>query len=240
MAENKSQNNQRWWELDPDELKQRYGYEDFSKKNALRIAYRDWNSLDKCIQRSANEGLPPVYELLSYLLMPVKITQTEDLTQIIDAKPNAILVFALQEQFCGKKVVRYEEGQAPLILKLPPNKLLIKAIRLALTEDSEEIGELKLKPILIEFFGFKPQVVGVKPYQAGVIKNAPKITELPIYSRIKKFLEALKDANLDLVGESKYVIVSQKDFDKAYKEAFGDLLKNESEDDDDISSIIHL
>jgi hypothetical protein len=234
MAENKSQNDgQRWWDLNPEELKQRYGYEDFTKKNALRIAYRDWSNLDKCIQRSANEGLPPVYEVLGYLLTPVRITQAEDLAQVVDAKPNAILVFALQEQFCGKKVVRYEEGQAPLILKLPPNKLLVRAIRLALTENSEETKELKLKPLLIEFFGFKPHIIGVKPYQAGAIKNAPKLTELPIFGRIRKFLNALKEANLDLAEENKLIVVSQKDFDEAYKKAFGDLLKDENGDDMD-------
>jgi len=223
-----------WWELDSDELKSKFGYRDLSKNsNALPIPFRRWDRLNECVIKHAQKGEPYPYSLRAYILGAIKIIPN-DKVDIADVKPNTILALALQESFCGKKYNRYKEGYAPLILRLQKNKLLISALR-ELFFGEEDAKKLRKKPILLEFFGFSPFIKGVKPFEAGILERAPSLESLSIHKELKQFKKLLHQSNLNL-AENSIVVISQSDFENAYKEAFGELLERSKESEDEFYS----
>jgi len=219
-----SEKNLKWWEQDPEELKKLYGYEDLSKNlNALPIPLRKWDRLNECVVRNAEEGKP--YALVGYVLKAIQIVRdNEEPIDIARPKPNVVLAFALQENFCGKKYLRYEEGKPPLILRLQKNKLLISALReLLFSEEGNQ--ELRKKPVLLEFWSFNPIKKGAKPFTALRLKNAPSIDKLDIAKEMKQFLKALKNYDMNINEDAKVIVITQSNFEQAYRDAFGERLE---------------
>jgi len=236
-----SEKNLKWWEQDPEELKKLYGYEDLSKNlNALPIPLRKWDNLNQCVQKSLENGEIKPYTLVGYILKAIQIVRDNaEQIDVVKPKPNVVLAFALQENFCGKKYPRYEEGKPPLILRLQRNKLLISALRELLFSE-EGNRDLRKKPVLLEFWGFNPIKKDTKPFVALRLKNAPSIDKLDIAEEMKLFLKALENYNMNINEDAKVIIITQSDFEQAYKDAFGERLEksqieeNESYEDEDL------
>jgi hypothetical protein len=212
-----------WRELDLsperlEELKKEAGFKDFTKLNALRIASRIWisekgNSLKKCVERT---GKP--YSLLGYFLGALRIyvdDSPQDFLLVNETKPNVLLFLALRENLCGKDIVRYEENFPPFIIKAQYVKPLANAIKIA---SRGEFDELKKYPWLI-VYGDKKEL-----FKVGALTNLEPITELGMFKQIKKFLELI--AERSRIGDNNLKIISTRDFDKAYREAFKEQIEN--------------
>jgi soluble cytochrome b562 len=213
------------WELsDLERLKREGGFVDFTKLNALRIAKRIWlaekgPALQKCVEKN---GKP--YALLGYFLGALRIdSRVEDAEHQLKfaleewIKPNFVLFVVLAENFCGKDYQRYQEGLPPFIAKVQYTKQLGGAIKSAL---SSEDSDFRKYPWLVIYNGSNKD----KPmFQIGALRKKPKIDELKEAEAIEKFVELIRKYSVEASNGVK--VISPGNFDKAYREAFKELIE---------------
>jgi len=227
-----------------EHFKKEAGYKDFTKLNALRIASRIWISerganLQNCVGKYKKP-----YVLAGYFLGALRIdTRANDLNLAFEkVKPNYLLFLAMKENMCGKEVERYQENFPPFIVKAQYVEPLVYAIRNAL-RNSEELRKF---PWLITYKG----KLGGRIFEAGILNEMPKISELKEFEAVEKFRKLIEDFSVQ--SENGVKIISPEDFDKAYREAFKELIENyefvmqnldkqenePSEDDEDFGNIL--
>ena len=205
---------------DIERFKKEAGYKDFTKLNALRIASRIWISERGANLRSCVEKYKKPYALVGYFLGALRIdTRANDVSLAFESvKPNYLLFLAVKEYMCGRDIERYEENFPPFIVKAQYVEPLVYAIRNALNSENSE--ELKKFPWLITYRG----KLGGKMFEAGVLNGMPKITELKEFEAVEKFKRLIEEFSIQ--SDNGVKIISPENFDKAYREAFKELIEN--------------